>query len=68
MRKDFHTFNNGDVVRVKRDFPFVDHSLLTEETYIIDKMLDDAGIVTLVGLQWNRTFPDEAFELVLRTQ
>lgn len=66
MKKNFQTFKSGDVVRVKQDFPYVDHLTLTEETYIIDKMLADAGIVTLIGLQWNRTFPDDAFELVLR--
>jgi hypothetical protein len=66
IRKNFTTFKSGDVVRVKPDFPYIDHLTMTEETYIIDKMLDVAGVVTLKNLQWNRTYPDDAFELVLR--
>jgi hypothetical protein len=66
VRKEFETFKSGDVVRVKPNFPYIDHLTFTEETYIIDKMIADAGVVTLKNLQWNRTYPDEAFELVLR--
>mgnify|MGYP003349807460 CR=1 FL=1 len=65
VKKNFETFKSGDIVKVKPDFPYVDHLTLTEETYIIDKMIPDAGVVTLVDMEWNRTYPDEAFELVL---
>lgn len=65
VRKDFNTFKEGDVVRVKKDFPYINHLTFTEETYIIDKMIPDAGVVTIKGMKWNWTYPDEAFELVL---
>lgn len=65
MKTDFKTFKSGDVVRVKRGFPYVNHVLLDGEIYTIDKMLDAAGVVTLKGLPYNKTFPDEAFELVI---
>lgn len=64
MKKDFATFKSGDVVKVKRDHPFINQVLLCDEIYVIDKMIVDAGVVTLIGQEWNRTFPDEAFELV----
>jgi hypothetical protein len=64
MKTNFETFKSGDVVRVKRDFPFVDHALLKNEIYIVEKMMPDAGIVTLRGLPFNRTFPEGAFEMV----
>ena len=64
IRKDFETFKPGDIVRVKPGFPYVNRVLLDGEIYIIDKMLADAGVVTLVGQQWNKTFPDDAFEIV----
>jgi hypothetical protein len=66
MKKDFETFKSGDVVTVKRGFPYVNHVLLDGELYTIDKMLSAAGVVTLKGLPYNKTFPDGAFELVRR--
>lgn len=63
VRKDFETFKSGDVVRLKPDFPYVNRTLLDNSIYTIDKMLIAAGVVTLKGQQWNKTFPDEAFEL-----
>jgi hypothetical protein len=63
VKKDFETFKSGDVVRLKPDYPYVNRTLLDNDIYIIDKMLSGAGVVTLKGQQWNRTFPDEAFEL-----
>ena len=65
VRKNFETFKSGDMVRVKKDFPYIDHTLFTDEIYTIDKMLSDAGIVTIVGKPWNKTFPDDAFEMVI---
>lgn len=64
IRKNFATFKSGDVVKVKRDFPYINQELLPDEIYIIDKMLDVAGVVTLKGLPHNKTFPDDAFELI----
>jgi len=64
VKKDFKTFKSGDIVRVKKGFPYVNHVLLDGEIYTIDKMLDTAGVVTLKGLPYNKTFPDEAFELL----
>lgn len=64
MKKNFNTFKPGDIVRVKPGFPYVNRVLLDGEIYTIDKMLADAGVVTLVGQQWNKTFPDDAFEIV----
>ena len=63
VRKDFQTFKSGDVVRLKPDFPYVNRTLLDKDIYTIDKMLSDAGIVTLKGYPYNKTFPDDAFEL-----
>ena len=63
IRTDFETFKDGDVVKVKRDFPYVNHHLLYKEKYVILKMISAAGVVTLKGLPYNKTFPDDAFEL-----
>ena len=38
--------------------------LLDGEIYTIEKMIADAGVVTLKGLPYNKTFPDDAFELL----
>lgn len=65
MRKDFATFKSGDLVRLKPDFPYVNRTLLDGDIYTIDKMIPDAGIVTLIGLPSNKTFPEDAFELVI---
>ena len=64
VRKDFETFKPGDIVRVKPGFPYVNRVLLDGEIYIIEKMIADAGVVTLKGLPYNKTFPDDAFEIV----
>jgi hypothetical protein len=64
VKVDFNTFKSGDVVRLKPGFPYVNRELLIDEIYIIDKMIADAGIVTLIGQQPNKTFPEDAFELV----
>ncbi len=64
VRKNFKTFESGDVVKIKKDFPYINRDLLSDEIYVIDKMLDVAGVVTLVGQPPNITFPDDAFELV----
>ena len=63
IRKDFEPFKDGDVVRVKRDYPYVNHDLLYKEKYVILKMISAAGVVTLKGLPYNKTFPDDAFDL-----
>ena len=63
MKTDFETFKAGDVVKVKRDFPYVNHLLLYKDKYVILKMIAAAGVVTLKGLPYNQTFPDDAFEL-----
>ena len=63
IRTNFETFKAGDVVRVKRDYPYVNHDLLYKEKYVILKMISAAGVVTLKGLPYNKTFPDDAFEL-----
>lgn len=65
MRKNFATFTSGDQVRLKSDFPYVDRTLLDGDIYTIEKMIADAGIVTLKGYPSNKTFPDDAFELVI---
>ena len=65
MKTDFETFKPGDIVRVKPGFPYVNRVLLDGEIYTIDKMLADAGVVTLKGFPSNKTFPDQAFELVI---
>ena len=63
MKTDFETFKAGDKVRIKRNYPYINHGLFDQDIYTIDKMLSDAGIVTIVGFPSNRTFPDAAFEL-----
>lgn len=63
IRKDFETFKAGDVVTVKRDHPYINHHLLYKDKYVILKMISAAGVVTLKGLPYNKTFPDDAFEL-----
>ena len=65
MRTNFETFKAGDVVRVKRDHHYINHLLLYKEKYVILKMISAAGVVTLKGFPGNKTFPDEAFELVI---
>ena len=64
IRTDFETFKSGDIVRVRPGFPYVNRVLLDGEIYTIEKMIADAGVVTLKGLPYNKTFPDEAFEMV----
>lgn len=64
MRTNFSPFKRGDVVRVKPDFPYINRELLMDEIYTIDQMFSDAGIVSLVGQDKNKTFPEDAFELL----
>ncbi len=64
MRKNFSPFKSGDVVRVKKDFLYINRDLLFDETYVIDKMLSVAGVVTLIGQEPDKTFPEGAFELL----
>jgi hypothetical protein len=64
VRENFSPFKSGDVVRVKKDFLYVNRDLLFGETYIIDKMLSVAGVVTLIGQEPGKTFPEGAFELL----
>ncbi len=64
MRTDFAPFKKGDVVRLNPDFHYVNRELLVDEIYTIDQMFPDAGIVTLIGQERNRTFPEGAFVLV----
>jgi len=62
IRTDFATFKSGDLVVVKPDHPYLNTSELTPGVvYEVDKMLEAAGVVTLKGKPWNRTFPDEVF-------
>ena len=65
VKTNFETFQKGDIVRVKPGFPYINRVLLDGEIYTIDKMIADAGVVTLKGLPYNQTFPDEAFELII---
>jgi hypothetical protein len=64
MRTNFSPFKKGDVVRLKPDFPYINRELLVDEIYTIDQMFPDAGIVSLIGQDKNRTFPEGAFVLV----
>ena len=64
MRTNFSPFKSGDVVRIKPDFPYINRELLVDEIYTIDQMFSDAGIVSLVGQEKNKTFPEGAFELL----
>lgn len=66
MRTDFETFKRGDIVRLKPGFPYVNRNLLYNEIYVINKMIGVAGVVTLKGMPYNQTFPEDAFELVRR--
>jgi len=62
VRTDFATFKAGDRVRVIPDHPFLDTLELTPGViYVVDKMLAVAGVVTLEGKPYNRTFPDDLF-------
>lgn len=64
MRNNFSPFKSGDVVRIKRNFPYVNRELLSDEIYTIDQMFPDAGIVSLIGQDKHKTFPEGAFELI----
>jgi hypothetical protein len=64
MRTNFSPFKSGDIVRIKKDFPYINRELLVDEIYTIDKMFPHAGIVSLIGQEWNKTFPEGAFEIV----
>ena len=64
MKTNFSPFKSGDVVRIKSDFPYINRELLVDEIYTIDQMFSDAGIVSLVGQEKNKTFPEGAFELL----
>ena len=63
IKTNFETFKAGDVVKVKRDFPYVNHDLLYKDKYVILNVIAVAGVVTLKGFPYNKTFPDDAFEL-----
>ena len=64
MRTNFSPFKSGDVVRLKSDFPYINRELLIDEIYTIDQMFPDAGIVSLVGQDKHKTFPEDAFQLL----
>lgn len=64
MSKNLSPFKSGDIVRIKTDFPYINRELLVDEIYTIDQMFSDAGIVSLVGQEKNKTFPEGAFELL----
>ena len=64
MRTNFSPFKSGDVVRLKSDFPYVNRELLIDEIYTIDQMFPDAGIVSLIGQDKHKTFPEDAFQLL----
>lgn len=64
MRTNFSPFKSGDVVRIKRDFPYINQELLVDEIYTVDQMFPDAGIVSLIGQDKNKMFPEDAFILV----
>jgi hypothetical protein len=64
VRTNFSPFKKGDVVRLKPNFPYVNRELLIDEIYTIDQMFPDAGIVSLVGQDKHKTFPEDAFELL----
>jgi hypothetical protein len=64
VRTDFSPFKSGDVVRLKPYFPYINRELLVDEIYTIDQMFPDAGIVSLVGQDKHKTFPEGAFELL----
>lgn len=64
VRPKFSPFKSGDVVRLKPYFPYINRELLIDEIYTIDQMFPDAGIVSLVGQDKHKTFPEGAFELI----
>lgn len=64
MRTNFSPFKSGDVVRLNPEFPYVNRELLVDEIYTIDQMFPDAGIVSLIGQDKHKTFPEGAFELI----
>ena len=64
MRTNFSPFKSGDVVKLKSDFPYINRELLIDEIYTIDQMFPDAGIVSLVGQDKHKTFPEDAFQLL----
>ena len=65
MRKDFKTFSPGDKVLANSAHPYYNKLWLDEgRVYTVAKMLEIAGVVTLVGYPYNKTFPDEIFILV----
>jgi hypothetical protein len=65
IRTDFATFKKGDRVTVIADHPYLNTLELTPgEIYIVDKMLDAAGVVTLEGKPYNKTFPDQIFRKI----
>lgn len=64
VRTNFSSFKSGDVVRLNPEFPYVNRELLVDEIYTIDQMFPDAGIVSLIGQDKHKTFPEGAFELI----
>ena len=65
VRKDFATFKKGDRVIVIPDHPYLNTLELTPgDIYTVDKMLDVAGVVTLEGKPYNKTFPDSLFKKI----
>ena len=65
VRTNFATFKKGDRVYVIPDHPYLNTLELTPGViYIIDKMLDAAGVVTLEGKPYNKTYPDEIFKKI----
>lgn len=66
MRQIMKRLNREDVVRIDPDFLFIDRTMFESNVCVIDKMLDDAGVVTIQGQQWNKTFSVGAFDLIDR--
>lgn len=65
MKTNFKTFSAGDKVLANTEHPYYNSEWLNSNTlYTVEKMLDTAGVVTLKGLPWNKTFPDDMFILV----
>lgn len=65
MKTNFKTFSPGDKVLANTDHPYYNNEWLDGNTlYTVDKMLDAAGVVTLKGFPYNKTFPDDLFILV----
>lgn len=68
MRKDFRTFSAGDKVLANSAHSYYNNLWLNEgQVYTVAKMLDAAGVVTLEGFPYNKTFADELFILVENT-